>query len=173
MAAARQSSLLNDAQGIIGYTFNNHTILWEALQAPGAPVFASEGRDFTNGNKRLALLGDALLRTVLLEGWYSTSDRIRKLLSGSIRPGGEFVSNALSENGNSRVEMVGNNANLAQKGRALGLQDCIHNNPAAGGMVSNGTMAQTVEAILGAVWLDSGASGLTAVRAVMATLGLD
>ena len=58
------------------------------------------------------------------------------------------------------------------QGRILGLQDCIHNNPAAGGTVSNGTMAQTVEAILGAVWLDSGASDLATVKAVMGTLGL-
>lgn len=50
------------AQNILGYQFNDLSLLWEALQAPGSEVLFSAGRRFTNeGNKPLAAIGDALL----------------------------------------------------------------------------------------------------------------
>ena len=69
------------------------------------------------------------------------------------------------------VTAIGNNNNLASVGVDNGLDHCIHKNRASGNHVSHGTMAQTVEAVLGAVWLDSNES-LPRVRAVMVTLGL-
>ncbi|MDI1491507.1 MAG: hypothetical protein OHK93_002716 [Ramalina farinacea] len=152
MAAAGQAAMLENAQSIIGYTFTDASILWEALQAPGAPRFDTNGRDFSNGQKRLALVGDAVLKLVLLDEWYRG-------------PRGIQI-------GNNQVATIGSNSNLAQTGRSHSLDTCIHNNPSAWGAVSNGVMAQTVEAILGAVWLDSGAGPMGAVTAVMNTLGL-
>lgn len=50
------------AQTILGYEFNDPSLLWEALQAPGSGVLMSAGRMLTNeGNKPLAAIGDALL----------------------------------------------------------------------------------------------------------------
>lgn len=40
MAAAGRTIMLENAQSIIGYTFMDVSILWEALQAPGAPRFS-------------------------------------------------------------------------------------------------------------------------------------
>lgn len=173
--------MLENAQSIIGYTFTDASILWEALQAPGAPRFDTNGRDFSNGQKRLALVGDAVLKLVLLDEWYRGPRGIRKFTvpwtSESERSLwttflGDCSSSRAVEIGNNQVATIGSNSNLAQTGRSHSLDTCIHNNPSAWGAVSNGVMAQTVEAILGAVWLDSGAGPMGAVTAVMNTLGL-
>ena len=160
---------LNDAQRIIGYNFMDSSILWEALQAPGSRPFAADGRDFSNGNKRLALLGDAVLKTNLLGTWYESDQSIGECPELEICT--NTKANILSGGGNNYVTAIGNNNNLAHVGRQHGLDGCVHNHPAAGNMVSNGTMAQTVEALIGAVWLDSNTS-LIMVNAVMSTLGL-
>lgn len=47
------------------------------------------------------------------------------------------------------------NENLAQIGFSLGLNVYLHLNPAAQGVVPGRLMATTVEAIIGAVYLDS------------------
>ena len=58
---------------------------------------------------------------------------------------------------------VGSNANLNKTGRKIGLERFIY------GIVGGKTIADSVEAILGAVFLDS---GLKKVKDVMDTLGL-
>ncbi len=64
--------------------------------------------------------------------------------------------------------MVASNSNLAAIGYRLGLEPFI--NPAGGARsISHGTMADSMEAIIGAVYLDG---GLTAATNVMETLGL-
>lgn len=143
--------MLLGVQTIIAYDFTNTSILWEALQAPGALPLSPEGRNFSNGNKRLALLGDAGLKFVLLKEWYPTTGDIRA--------------------GNDSVAVKGSNANLAAIGNQHGLGQFINKNFAANGhVVSAGLMAQTVEAILGAVFEDTGS--LNEVRAVMQLLGI-
>jgi hypothetical protein len=68
------------------------------------------------------------------------------------------------------VQAQVSNHHLALVGSKAGLDDLILINPAQA-TVSTGVMAQTVEAILGAVYLDS-KMDVQAVRAVMALLGL-
>lgn len=59
-------------QQIIGYTFTDKSILWEALQAPGSGVIFAGTRAISNdGNKRLALKGDAWIKVLIIEEWYS------------------------------------------------------------------------------------------------------
>ena len=67
------------------------------------------------------------------------------------------------------VSAVGSNANLEAVGRHNGLDQFVNTNPSSWGAVSSGTMAHTVEAILGAVYLDG---GMNSVQQVMRTLGL-
>ena len=67
------------------------------------------------------------------------------------------------------VQRVGSNANLDHVGRLHGLDAFICRNPAQGSHISPITMAATVEAILGAVYLDG---GIGSVSEVMETLGL-
>lgn len=56
---------------IIGYQFTDPSKLWEALQAPGSPVSSINGRRITEGNKRLAMIGDSVLKLALVSKWYS------------------------------------------------------------------------------------------------------
>lgn len=65
-------SKVQAGMNIIGYTFNDHLILWEALNAAGSNIMGAGGRVFLDGNKRLALLGDSILKSALLDNWYIT-----------------------------------------------------------------------------------------------------
>ncbi len=66
------------AMTTIGYTFSDPLILWEALNAAGSNVVSAGGRRVFDGNKRLALLCDAVLKTALLDVWYPTSENRSK-----------------------------------------------------------------------------------------------
>ncbi|KAI9818400.1 MAG: hypothetical protein M1827_000458 [Pycnora praestabilis] len=149
MVSIAGGCLLQEAQRIIQYQFNDPLLLWEALQAAGSGVYRIGNRHLFDGNKRLAILGDTVLKLVLVEHWYNgVEDRGR-------------ASQVVSD--------VGSNVNLDRVGRANGIDACINKNPAQGRMVSPGTMTATIEAILGAVYLDS---GMIAAAQVMQTLSL-
>ncbi|KAJ9663579.1 hypothetical protein H2201_005540 [Coniosporium apollinis] len=141
--------MVEGCQAILGYQFNDSDLLWEALQAAGSPVVYIGARHLRDGNKRLALLGDTVLKLVLVREWY-TSGRDRAV-----------VDQILSS--------VGSNANLNSVGQRNGLSSFVNGNPSQRGVVPPNTMAATVEATLGAVFLDS---GLQSVAEVMQTLGL-
>ena len=58
-------------EATIGYHFIESLILWEALQATGNGISSVGTRSFADGNMRLALVGDAILKVALLEEWYA------------------------------------------------------------------------------------------------------
>ena len=66
-------------------------------------------------------------------------------------------------------QSVANNANLERIGNATGLVAFVNLNPGSLGVVSKAIMTATVEAVLGAVYLDS---NMETVKRVMNTLGL-
>jgi hypothetical protein len=66
-----KEQVLQDLDEITHYRFNDMTICWETVQGKGAAGFAE-------GNKRQALLGDALLRSQLLRKWYLTGQTTGK-----------------------------------------------------------------------------------------------
>ena len=168
MAQIRKAAMIEGVQDVIDYVFQDASSLWEALQAPGSVPYATDGRDLSNGNKRLALLGDAILKVGLLEEWYITATNISLLLYDTEHS--SSGTDYLPGTGNEIVATRGSNVKLAMIGRIHGLDGFVNNNPAQGNAVSDRTMAQTVEAILGAVWLDS--KNLATVRGVMETMGL-
>lgn len=64
-------SMIQRIEGIIQYTFQHKDIIWEALQAPGSGYRVSGNRHIdSQGNKRMAVLGDAYARVILLEEWF-------------------------------------------------------------------------------------------------------
>ncbi|KAI4114977.1 MAG: hypothetical protein LQ345_004334 [Seirophora villosa] len=135
-------------QDIIGYTFSDPALVWEAICAAGS--FTSGGnRTFADGNKRLAVLGDTVLQLALAEDWYGGRDT-REVFT-RIR------------------QEVGSNVSLNLVGRTSNISALVNLSPGQRAIAPN-TMAATVEAILGAVYLDS--QGMTAVKAVMRTLGM-
>jgi ribonuclease-3 len=54
------------AERVIGYNFTQQDLLTEALDTTGQRTPES--------NQRLALLGDALLKMVLLDNWYASGN---------------------------------------------------------------------------------------------------
>ena len=72
MAQINKAAMIKGVQTIFDYVFQDASVLWEALQAPGSISYDADGRNFSNGNKRLALLGDAILKVGLLDEWYTT-----------------------------------------------------------------------------------------------------
>ncbi|KAJ5996244.1 hypothetical protein N7499_007441 [Penicillium canescens] len=128
---------------ILGYIFVNVSLLRRALE--------TWSPEYPDGNKSHALLGDAAIALAFhFDGYSKSSSR-------------ELMTNIL----NNRAS---NNA-LAILGRSRGLDEHVIINPAQWGMVSNKTMATTVEALIGAVFLDSGLD-INAVIAVMRNLGI-
>lgn len=55
----------------IGYKFTDPSIAWEAMQAAGSGVFLVGDRRIPDGNKRLAVIGDTILKLALVEEWYN------------------------------------------------------------------------------------------------------
>ena len=65
-------------ESILKYQFSNRDLLNEALLAAGAPTSSKNIHGDNQGNKRLALLGDAVLQEAVLEPWYSSNESTGK-----------------------------------------------------------------------------------------------
>lgn len=154
-------------QAIIVYQFSDVHILWEALQGPGSPIRLIRTRRVTDGNKRLALIGDSILTHILREDWYNSGELRGNLFQSDVMCLVE-TKESLVQVG-SIVSSVASNANLNRVGQQHGLQNLIYLGPSPFKAASPGTVATTVEAIIGAVYLDGGAAK---VKKVLRTLGL-
>ncbi|KFY16796.1 hypothetical protein V492_01089 [Pseudogymnoascus sp. VKM F-4246] len=147
MALTQRDTLIAAAEILTGYIFNDDESLWEALQARGSnAVFL-----YSEGNKRLAMIGDVVLKLIILDDL-----RTRNMARGAM---------------DRVVQRIVNNINLARVGRQIHVDQLVNRNPSQQGDVPPRTIADTVEAILGAVYLDSG-KDIESVRLVMARLGL-
>ena len=74
MATTQMLNITGAVENIINYNFNDPLILWEALQAAGSTSRSAGTRRFPDGNKRLAVLGDTILKLVLVQEWYDSAD---------------------------------------------------------------------------------------------------
>ena len=70
------------------------------------------------------------------------------------------------------MEKVTDRNNLERVARSLKLDDFVNNNRSQGNTVQKGTVVSTLQALLGAVFLDS-AYNLDTLKAVLKKLGLD
>lgn len=61
---------MQTVEKIIGYEFTNTELREEALLAAGASISDPAIDGDPRGNKRLALVGDAVLQLLILEKWY-------------------------------------------------------------------------------------------------------
>ncbi|KAI4162986.1 MAG: hypothetical protein LQ342_003497 [Letrouitia transgressa] len=168
MAFAWTETSAQDAESIIGYHFSDPFLLEEAFQAAGS--FLTLARRYPEGGKRLAVVGDAVLQLALAETWYECSETRGISLDSSLDRMNSAAQSLHTETErfNRTRQEVSSNQNLDIIGRHNGLDRLIN---LAGGarQPSAGTMAATVEAIIGAVYLDS---SMTQVKSVMQTLGL-
>ena len=121
-------------------------------------------------NKRLALLGDAILKPALLDEWWSTGSST----STELRMHREtmLLTDAHPEQGNDILKDVACNANLQRVARQAGVGAYITVNPSQRGEApSDGVLSHTMEAILGVIWLDSD-HDFQAVKAAIESMGL-
>jgi ribonuclease-3 len=65
-------------ESILHYQFSDHNLLDEALLSAGASVSSKYIEGPSCGNKRLALLGDSVLREAILEPWYRSNETTGK-----------------------------------------------------------------------------------------------
>jgi ribonuclease-3 len=61
------------------YHFKTKTLIEEALLAAGASESRNDIEGLTEGNKRLALVGDAVLRLVILHDWFPSGTSTGKI----------------------------------------------------------------------------------------------
>ncbi|KFY98408.1 hypothetical protein V500_01677 [Pseudogymnoascus sp. VKM F-4518 (FW-2643)] len=141
--------MVSAAEDVIDYSFIDKGLLWEAIQAAGSNMAFR----YPEGNKRLAMIGDAVVKIVVLED-------LR--VADSLRDAGD-MQNSLS--------YIGSNANLDRVGRLNNLDAIVNRNPSQPGVVAANTLTATFEALIGAVYLDSGGT-TTRARLVMGKLGL-
>jgi len=76
-----------ELESLLDYHFSDHNLLEELLQAAGSSVSDPAVHGDRHGNKRLALLGDSVLSTVLLEQWYESGQSTGKSSSNNLVPG--------------------------------------------------------------------------------------
>ena len=127
--------MIKEFEKKIGYTFKNPALLEEALTTPACKMTARNIAD----NQRLEFLGDAVFG----------------LLSA------EYVFDAHPEKQEGELTVLRTNlvsgATLAQAGEKLGLRKFIRRNKGASPLPENSkVLADALEAVMGALWLDGG-----------------
>ena len=70
MALSEKGIRIHAVETLIQYRFHNPALLWEALHAPSVLIDRAGKPVPPNGNKRLAIIGDAAMKLVLAEDWY-------------------------------------------------------------------------------------------------------
>ena len=161
---ADKQAKIQGIEDIIEHTFQDRELLWEALQAPGSNEL------YPTGNRTMAVVGDTVLKLVLLEDLKATGATPGTMFRRKTEMLADITDCLLGIISNA-VSRIGSNSNLDQCGRMNGLEHFINKNPSQGNNVSPVTMTATVEAILAAVYYDSGRT-TDNVRTVMDTLGL-
>ncbi|OBT76529.1 hypothetical protein VF21_05435 [Pseudogymnoascus sp. 05NY08] len=126
MDGNRQNRMVTAAEDVIDYSFIDKELLWEALQAAGSNMAFR----YPEGNKRLAMIGDAVLKLVVLEDLRAV-DSQRGDMQGTL-------------------SYIGSNANLDRVGRLNNLETIVNRNPSQPGVVAANTLTATFEALLGA-----------------------
>ena len=140
---------VEDLQAAIGYTFRDGALIAEALTTPSYRMDFPAARD----NQRLEFLGDAALGLLAAERLY-----------------GEFPREQEGRLTVRRTHMV-SSAALCGAAERLGLAAHLRRNKAATPLPRDAkTLADAVEAIIGAAYLDG---GLDAAKRVFDALGLE
>lgn len=72
LSLPQNSTTMQSIEETIGYHFTNNSLKDEALLAAGASIASPSVDGDPRGNKRLALVGDAVLQLVVLQRWYKS-----------------------------------------------------------------------------------------------------
>ena len=133
---------------ILGYRFTNASLLNEALTTPSFRMTSPGARD----NQRLEFLGDAVLGLLATDWLYAHNPASKE---------GELTGN--------RQHMVSTSA-LCEAAAKAGLPQHLKRNKGAKELPRNSkTIADAVEAVIGAAWLDG---GMAAAKIIFENLAL-
>ena len=138
------------------------------MAGPATVVIVNGNNHLIEANKRLAILGDAVASQILCKIWFESKDQFGTFTcTHPITPPnhaddfeGAFQSPAAWNNIRQGTLQ---NAALATMGNALGLGSTIIASPGHFGRPGTVMMATTMEALLGAVYLDGGNEAVTRV----------
>ncbi|KAF3171125.1 hypothetical protein TWF788_010011 [Orbilia oligospora] len=133
-------------QNVIGYVFKSNTLVEEALESTGHARLVSGKGD---GHRRLALLGDKVLGLVQIDQWYGTQQTRDNVT-------------------NRRLQECADQLGITSEILVAPEQAYLH---LQGGQIGRVTSASAVEALLGAVWLDSNRD-FEQVKKVVCKLGI-
>jgi ribonuclease-3 len=129
--------LADAVEALAGYRFGDIALLTTALTLPSWRTDATTGAN----NQRLEFLGDAVLGLLAAEHLYASHA-------------------AMDEGGLSVLRIqVANGRTLAEVARRMGLSGLMRvgtSEERSGGRDREGALADTLEALLGAIWLDGG-----------------
>jgi ribonuclease-3 len=165
-----------EVERILKYVFVSKLLCAEAIQmaAPMSALSVNGRAQLVPENRRLAVLGDAIASSVLCKAWYSYRDQ-----TGTFMQESSISSFSLANNPKGSPQTraawtslrqgILNNETVAQLGRELGLDKTIVASAGHFGPPGTKMMATTVEALLGAVYVEGGEA---AVSGVMAHIGL-
>ncbi|KAH6643526.1 ribonuclease III domain-containing protein [Boeremia exigua] len=146
---------LAHVERIFGHTFINKLVGIEAIHADNQEIYYDGKWLKLRRNDDLAISGDKTIDLIVSILWYrSRTNQNRPLVKGDM--------SAIQR------DLV-SGEKLAARGYALGLDAYVIKNPGHVGRISERMMATAVEALIGAVLVDSG-HDLEAVRAVMERL---
>ncbi|KAI4181252.1 MAG: hypothetical protein LQ346_006835 [Caloplaca aetnensis] len=153
-------TLTRQCEAFLKYTFRDPLLLWEALLADGAlsntvllGSWIGATPRYQNGNKRLAIIGDGILDMFLRLKWYPTWTTTQ----GETEKFNDLRTQTVS---NAALQAVGNRARLD---RYLTVAPGTES-------IEQRTMSATVEAIVGAAYLDG---GMDAARKAVEAIGVD
>lgn len=161
----------HDLERRLGHIFENPNLMWEALQAAGNGVVQIGDRKIDDGNKKLAMLGDTILKLAILRDWFVSGEPRSKPTISTLLSSLHLHLTIKPEAGHNFQSHVGSNRHLDKCGRAAGLERYVNKNRSTKGFVPKSTMSAAVEALIGAVFIDSGES-LHAVKVAIKGLGL-
>ena len=144
----------NDVEEVIKYRFTNRSLLDEALITAGNNHTGNNTELGKPANKRLALVGDAVLRLAIVDHWWNQGDssRRRNRSFGDLHVCSLTLQTESCEND---CQQLASNENLSNRGNTIGLDAQIQKNPRHNGDVPRTAMASAMEAVIGAAWLDS------------------
>ena len=70
MALSEKGIRIHAVETLVRHRFHTPALLWEALQGPTVLIDSAGKPVPPDGNKRLAIGGDAVIRLALAENWY-------------------------------------------------------------------------------------------------------
>lgn len=78
MARLSMEITVQNVQSTIRYRFKYPLLLWKAMQAAGSNILTISSRPLPEGNERLAIVSDAVLKLALTKLWYPTKPVMSK-----------------------------------------------------------------------------------------------